>query len=118
MKKIIMWLSFSIFLSYLKASAQDTSAQRIIEKHLKIIKDFLNAGYPKEFAGRTSVSFLTELTGIASSSGGNFIGPHPPNLQDYLYWEDWYQHFKNSIFWDNKLKAVVIHKEVLLPKDE
>jgi hypothetical protein len=97
---------------FLNAKAQD-SAQQIVKKNLDVIESFVNEKYPKKpFVGWSSVSFLTKLTGIPSSTGGDYGGSLPPDSQDLNYWKVWYNLNKDNIYWDNKLKVIVLHKQI------
>jgi hypothetical protein len=66
----------------------------------------------KPFVGWSSVSFLTKLTGIPSSSGGDYGGSLPPTFQDLAYWKTWYTINKGDIYWDEKLRVIVLHKQI------
>ena len=98
-------------------NAQDTSAQNIVKRHLELIGSYLTAPLPKpSFSYWASVDFLVLLTGIPSTSGGNYAGRHAPNTIDLAYWKSWFERNKLNISWDQDSKVIILHKQVIPPK--
>lgn len=121
MKKQIfgVWLIFFLQFVFIKSNGQgsDTIAQKIVEKHLKIVEDYLkdNKSDPSLYRIE-SIAFLDKLTDIPSSSTGNYIGQYSPSEFDLTLWKNWYKRNKENITWDDKLKKIRVTKEIAPPK--
>ena len=100
------------------ANAQDTSAQNIVKRNLDLIESYLNARIPKPaFSYWASVDFLVFLTGIPSSTGGDYGGRYAPDATELAYWKSWFEKNKLNISWDQERKVIILHKEVTPPKN-
>lgn len=111
------FLSFSIVTLTCCASvtASDTanSAYTIIEKHLKIIEDYVyekNLDSTVRRAG--AIWFLEGLSGIQSESDGDNASKKRPTIKDYKNWNYWYLSNKEYLSYDDKKRVIVLYKPI------
>jgi hypothetical protein len=117
MKLIVFLFIFFSFITQVDAQTKDSIAYSLIEKSLKVVKDYLRETNSSDVTSRALVvDFLTRLTGIPSQSDGDYIGQYSPTSQDYESWLKWYRLNKEFIYWNANTKRVIVKKEISPPK--
>jgi hypothetical protein len=119
MKILSFLFIFFVLTSQVNAQVKDSLACSIVEKSLKLIKDYLKEQNSRDVTSRALVvDFLTRLTGISSQSDGDYSGQHSPTNQDYINWMKWYILNENFIQWNASAKKITLKKELILPLKE
>ncbi|MES2850482.1 MAG: hypothetical protein V4685_15590 [Bacteroidota bacterium] len=104
-----------LFNSYIFGQV-DNNGHKIIQKSLNVIEEYLKNPNSSTSTDRGSVvHFFTELTGIVSQSDGNYFGQTSPTKEDFINWSRWFLLNKESIFWDEEKKKIVLTKYVIPP---
>lgn len=97
--------------------AQDSAAVRIVENSLDTIKQYQLRPYPKSISTVTiAARFMIDLTGIPSTSDGNYVGQYPPNEADLRNWYVWFELNKQYLVWDKKSQSIILKKQVPIPE--
>lgn len=109
-KALIFFLFANSF--YCNVDTSNKMACSIVERHLKVIKNYLDKRDIDSSGQRmNSISFLEELTNIQSESDGTFIGKLSPTKNDYNNWNSWYRENKSFLLFDDKNKRVYLKKK-------
>ncbi len=116
-KNIKVLLLFLSIHSVVSSQVVDSVGYKIVAEQLTIIKNYLADPNSDTTLKRSVViNFLTDLTGIASESDGNFYGQLSPTKKDYLLWMTWLSSNKEYLYYDKNSGNVVIHRGVKPPK--
>lgn len=98
------------------SSSQDSIALNIVKSNLDTIEAFMKNQAPKPIRNvLIAAKFLSDLTGIPSSSGGGYAGPNTPNDQDVYNWKIWFELNKNYLYWNEKLRIIILQKRIPIP---
>jgi len=79
------------------------SYTRTIKESLDIVRISLDKPYISDYSSVMKASrLIIALTGIPSSSDGNYGGQLPPNSQDFYRWTDWLEKNLKYQAWTSK----------------
>ncbi len=109
--KLIFYFLFLFSITNFFSQSKDNNAHKEIERHLKIIGDFVKDNFSDSTLRRVaSVYFMERVSKIYSESDANDIGKLNPTRADYDKWSDWYEKNKTKLYW-NKRKNKVVFKQ-------
>jgi hypothetical protein len=97
---------------HLKAQPGDSTVAKLVASNFQVISNFLNKKENSLQKISETVSFFTELTGIASEADGTYYGQYHPTAKDLDAWIKWFVLNKDYLFWDKELKSIILYKKV------
>jgi hypothetical protein len=105
-----------MYLPLIAKTQTANKADSIVQENLNIIDRYVNAQYPRAITKVAStISFLESLTGITSTSDGDYGGKHSPTKRDLDIWSEWYFFNRKDLKWDEKSKSIILHKVIKPP---
>jgi len=93
LKKINVYVLFIFFIascSSTKFDCQDKKACIHIEKRLEVVSDYLFYLRGDVASVIVAAQYLEKISGYKSTSGVQYDGQQPPNVEDYIIWTAWY----------------------------
>jgi len=97
----------------LYSQTSERKVQKFFSKNIKLVENFYKNidGYSLEL--KSASTFLVELTKIKPLGVYTYKGLGVLSESDVTDWKNWYKSNKHLLYWDEKLKTVRIHNQLV-----